>query len=57
MEKRYLGTYSVTGCILLLNLRGEYLGIQSHILCACYILSLGFSMWDTLVLLSRQGTL
>lgn len=38
------GTYSVTGCILLLNLHGEYLGIQSHILCACYILLLGFSM-------------
>jgi len=56
MEKRYVGSYNVTGFILLLNLGGEYQGIQSHILCACYILLWGFRMWDTLVLLSRQGT-
>lgn len=55
MEKRYLGSHSVIGFILLLNLGGKYLDIPPHILCTRYILLLEFSTGDTLALLSRQS--
>lgn len=54
MERKSLRKLQCTGFILLLYLGGDYLDTQSQGLCICYVLLLGFSIWDTPALLSRQ---